>query len=103
MTQPETISIDNVLYTRCTEPATPSEWRIVIAQRGWVFVGRYDEDGDNVTLTDAKVLRVWGTTKGLGELALIGPTAKTIIDPAGTIRLHRLGVVATLDTTVTAW
>lgn len=103
MTQPETISIDNVLYTRCPEPATPSEWRIVIAQRGWVFVGRYDEDGDNVTLTDAKVLRVWGTTKGLGELALSGPTAKTISDPAGTVRLHRLGVVATLDTTVTAW
>lgn len=105
MNQPETISIsiDNVLYTRCPEPATPSEWRIVIAQRGWVFVGRYDEDGDNVTLTDAKVLRVWGTTKGLGEIALSGPTAKTISDPAGTVRLHRLGVVATLDTTVTAW
>ena len=103
MTTPETISIDNILYTRCPEPATPSEWRIVIGQRGWVFVGRYHEDGDDVTLTDAKVLRIWGTTKGLGELAISGPTTKTVSDPAGTIRLHRLGVIATLDTKATAW
>ena len=103
MNQPGTINIAHLRHISAPEPATPSEWRIVIAQRGWVFVGRYDEDGDNVTLTDAKVLRVWGTSKGLGELALSGPTAKTISDPAGTVRLHRLGVVATLDTTVTAW
>ena len=51
MTTPEPISIDNVIYTRCPEPATPSEWRIVVAQRGWVFVGRWNQDGDNVTLT----------------------------------------------------
>lgn len=103
MTTPEAISIDNVIYTRCPEPATPSEWRIVVAQRGWVFVGRWNQDGDNVTLTDAKVIRTWGTTKGLGELAMNGPTSKTVTDPAGTIRLHQLGVVATLDTKVTTW
>ena len=74
----------------------PSEWRIVIAQRGWVFVGRYLEDGDDVTLTDAAVLRKWGTTKGLGELSG-GPLAETVVDLAGTVRLHRLAVVATLD------
>lgn len=105
MTTPETINIDNTLYVRADTlaDATPSEWRIVIAQRGWVFVGRWSQEGDNVTLTDAKVIRTWGTTKGLGELALNGPTSKTITDPAGTIRLHHLGVVATLDTKVTTW
>ncbi len=68
-----------------------------------MFVGRWNQDGDNVTLTDAKVIRIWGTTEGLGELAINGPTSKTITDPAGTIRLHQLGVVATLDTKVTTW
>lgn len=82
---------------------TPSEWRIVIAQRGWVFVGRWSQDGEMVTLTDAKNIRTWGTTKGLGELAQTGPTGKTVLDPAGTVRLHILGVVATLDTEVTEW
>ena len=56
-----------------------------------------------VTLTDAKNVRTWGTTKGLGELAQSGPTNNTVLDPAGTVRMHILGVVATLDTQVTAW
>jgi hypothetical protein len=99
---PETITIDGVIYTRAVD-ATPTEWRIVIAQRGWVFVGRWNQDGEQVTLTDAKTIRVWGTTAGLGQLAINGPTTKTICDPAGTVRMHILGVVATLDTQVTAW
>lgn len=99
---PETITIDGVIYTRATD-ATPTEWRIVIAQRGWVFVGRWSQDGEQVTLTNAKTIRVWGTTAGLGQLAINGPTTKTICDPAGTVRMHILGVVATLDTQVTTW
>jgi hypothetical protein len=99
---PETITLDGVIYTRAVD-ATPTEWRIVIAQRGWVFVGRWNQDGEQVTLTDAKTIRVWGTTAGLGQLAINGPTTKTICDPAGTVRMHILGVVATLDTQVTTW
>ena len=70
--------------------------RIVIGQRGWVWVGKYEEDGDEVTLTDAKCIRRWGTTKGLGELC-DGPTKDTVADEAGTVRLHRLSIVATYD------
>ena len=98
-TTPDTFEINGITYTRTTS----SEWRIVIAQRGWVFVGRWTQDGDNITLTDASVIRTWGTTKGLGELALNGPTSKTVLDPVGTVRLHQLGVVASLDTAVSSW
>ena len=76
--------------------------RIVIGQRGWVFVGRYSVDGDEVTLTDAQCIRRWGTTKGIGELVK-GPTSKTVLDPAGTVRMHRLAVVATVDVDEAAW
>ena len=100
MTQPETLSIDGTVYSRVAD-TTPSEWRIVIAQRGWVFVGKWAQDGDNVTLTDASVIRTWGTKKGLGELALSGPTSTTVLDSAGTVRMHQLGIVATLD--VATW
>ena len=105
MTQPTTISIDGIDYIRADSmtPQPPSEWRIVVAQRGWVFVGRYTQDGDEVTLSDAKNIRTWGTTKGLGELAATGPTSKTVLDPAGTVRLHHLAIVVTLDTKVTTW
>lgn len=101
---PTSLVIDGTQFVRAdTVPTTPTEWRIVIAQRGWVFVGRYEQDGDNVTLHQASVVRTWGTTKGLGELALTGKTSKTVCDPAGTVRMHALGVVATLDTAHTSW
>ena len=51
----------------------PSTKQIVILNRGWVVVGNYYEKGDDCTLTDASVIRAWGTTKGLGELAENGP------------------------------
>ncbi len=96
----ETITINGETYSK-TSAVTPTQNRIVIAQRGWVFVGGYAEDGDEVTLTNAKVVRQWGTTKGLGELALNGPTSKTVLDDAGVVRMHRLAIVATLDTNKT--
>lgn len=88
------VTIDGTEYAPIT---TPTEWRIVIAQRGWVFVGRYHEDGDDVTLTDASVIRRWGAkAMSLGGLTN-GPLSDTVLDPVGTVRLHRLGIVATLD------
>lgn len=77
--------------------------KIIVAQRGWVFIGRRSVDGDEVTLTDAKCIRRWGTTKGLGQLALEGPQENTKLDPAGTVRLHRLGIVASFDCAEEPW
>lgn len=80
----------------------PTERRIVIAQRGWVFVGLFHQDGNDVTLTDAHTIRVWGTTRGLGELRN-GPTSSTKLDPAGTVRLHADTIVATIDVEGGTW
>lgn len=77
--------------------------RIVIAQRGWVFVGRFHQDGDQVTLSDASNVRRWGTKSGLGELAAKGPLADTVLDPAGTVRLHALSIVAQIDCAEEKW
>lgn len=80
-----------------------SQKQIIIAQRGWVFVGNVTRNGDEVVITDAKCIRRWGTTKGLGELAAKGPTSSTVLDPMGTVRLHSLGVVASVDCEATKW
>lgn len=98
MTTPTTLTIDGVTYIRedAVTPTEPAETRIVILQRGWVMVGRWHQGGDNVTLTDASVIRRWGTSKGLGEL-VNGPLSGTTLDPAGTVRFHVLTVVAALD------
>lgn len=76
--------------------------KIVVLQRGWVAVGKHSVEGDEVVLTDASVIRRWGTTKGLGELRA-GPLRDTVLDPAGTVRAHRLAVVLTIDCEEAKW
>lgn len=77
--------------------------QIVIAQRGWVFVGNVERSGDDVIITNANCIRRWGTTKGLGELAAGGPKSVTVLDPLGTVRLHALAVVASIDCEESKW
>lgn len=56
-------------------------FRIVVLQRGWVAVGKFSQVGDECKLSPAATIRVWGTSKGLGEL-VEGPTSSTKLDPA---------------------
>jgi len=79
-----------------------SEIRIVIAQRGWVFVGRVYREEYEIVIRDAVGVRRWGTTRGLGELRS-GPTSATVLDEAGTVRLHPLQIVGQIDVNQAAW
>ena len=73
--------------------------KIVVLQRGWVVVGLVEEDGDKIIIHDAAVVRRWGTSKGLGELAAKGPLPQTVLDPGGRVEAHKLAVVLTIDCT----
>ena len=77
--------------------------RIVVLQRGWIVVGLYSEVGNEIVVTSASIIRRWGTTRGLGELADSGPLKQTILDKAGTVRAHKLTVVLTLDCEALKW
>lgn len=66
---------------------------ILIAQRGWVFIGDLTQAGTKNKLTNASCIRRWGTTKGLGQLALDGPQSGTSLDPVGEIEVHELATV----------
>lgn len=77
--------------------------QIVIAQRGWVFVGDVQTSGEQVTIRNAQCIRRWGTTKGLGELAAGGPKSATVLDAMGTVRLHVLAVVAAIECEESKW
>lgn len=68
---------------------------IVIGQRGWVWVGDVEREGEELVISDCACIRVWGTTQGLGELRN-GPLPRTVLDPQGTTRAHVLAVVATI-------
>lgn len=78
------------------------EIKIAILQRGWVFVGRFSKNGSDCVLNNASCIRQWGTTKGLGEL-VNGPTPKTVLDDASTVRFHELGIIALIDVNQEKW
>jgi hypothetical protein len=64
--------------------------QIVVVESGWVFLA---EDVVDVEvglyptgcwkLLNASVIRSWGTTAGLGEIAIKGPTKETVLDYCG--------------------
>ena len=78
--------------------------RIFVLQRGWVVVGVERDEGDQIVIERGHVVRRWGTTDGLGELASKGPLSKTKLDEfAHPVRFHRLSVICTFDCDGAAW
>jgi hypothetical protein len=86
-----------------SDKIAPRDVRIVIAQRGWVYVGEYERAGDMIELRDASVVRRWGTAAGLGQLALHGPQSETILDLAGSVSLHILAAIAIIVCDASKW
>lgn len=70
--------------------------QIVIMDRGWVLVGKTSESGENIEITDARCIRYWGTSRGLGELAEDGPTKTTKLDPMGRVIVPKRAVIAVI-------
>lgn len=57
---------------------------IVVVEGGWVFLTEnLLEFESGWMMHDTSVIRVWGTTAGLGEIALKGPTTETVLDYCG--------------------
>jgi hypothetical protein len=88
-----------------TDTPTPTarDVRILVLPRGWVLVGDYCRDGDEVVLTRAAVVRTWGTTRGLGEIAAGGPTKATKLDPCPEVRAPLAAVVMTIACDAAKW
>ena len=77
------------------QPPAPKEWgtQIVVADRGFVYVGTVKTDGDFATITNARNIRKWGTTQGLGEL-IDGPKPETKLDMVGEVVLPMRAVIS---------
>lgn len=77
--------------------------KIVILQRGWIYVGRFEKDGNNCKIHQGSNIRTWGTTKGLPEL-VHGPTSSTKLDKCeGVIEFDWLTVVHTITVNQDKW
>lgn len=74
---------------------------IAVVASGWVFVGTHtDSTPDGYALKDAAVIRRWGTTRGLGELALKGVQKETVLDPVGLVEIERTSLICTITVQV---
>ena len=70
---------------------------IVVLDRGFVYVGDIVIDGDWCVISNARNIRYWGTERGLGQLALDGPTPKTKLDIVGVVRAPMRAVISVID------
>jgi hypothetical protein len=77
--------------------------QIVIADRGFVWVGDVELAADWCVITNASQVRRWGTTNGLGELAASGPLEKTVLDFAGTVRIPLRALIGLIDCEASKW
>ena len=77
--------------------------QIVILDRGFVYVGDISVDADWVTITNARNVRRWGTSKGLGELAKSGPLPNSILEAAGTVRAPMRALIGLIECEASAW
>ena len=103
MSKPDTIKIDEVEYVRKdTQEGFKGDIKIVVLDRGFVYVGRVEVAADFVTITQAKNIRYWGTSKGLGEL-VNGPLSGTKLDSVGTVKAPLRALISLIDVEQKAW
>lgn len=104
MSNPQTIKIDETEYVRADSvDVKPTKKRIVVLQRGWIVVGDVETSETEVNIKNCSVIRVWGTSKGLGEIAENGPTDKTKLDPCPPVTVHPLSVVLYMNVNEEKW
>lgn len=77
--------------------------KIVVLQRGWIYIGKFERIGNDCKLHNSYCIRTWGTTKGLAEL-VNGVTSTTKLDKCdGVVEFDWLTVVHTLTANKNAW
>ena len=66
--------------------------QIIVVDRGFVYVGSVTIEGDMCRIRNARNIRRWGTTKGLGEL-VNGPLEDTVLDEYGEVLVPMKAVI----------
>lgn len=74
----------------------PTGQHIVVLDRGFVYVGDITIDAEWVRITNARNIRVWGTTDGLGQLRN-GPTKETKLDACGEVLAPKRALISLIQ------
>lgn len=76
---------------------------IVVADRGFVYIGDVEYDGELCIVRNGYNIRRWGTERGLGELALEGPKENTKLDKISDVTIPSHAVNHIIDTDAGLW
>lgn len=77
--------------------------KICVLNHGWILVGMLEKDGDDYLLINGHVVRKWGTTQGLGELAMKGPLPETKLDKIPLAKFNKSQLIFTLNCQEDKW
>ncbi len=80
---------------RADKQDAPSERPVIVTteHRGVFFGYATDTSGDRVTLKRARMAIYWGTTRGLMELAEVGPNSKSRISARADLEVRKVTAV----------
>jgi len=99
-----TIEVNGVSYTKADLIETkPTKKQILVLQRGWVVVGDVSQEASTVSVSNCSVIRIWGTSNGLGELAENGPLSETVLDKCPPVQVHELSIVMRMNVNEANW
>lgn len=87
---------------QAVKPRTDEGINLVILDRGFIYVGYVQVDDDWVYISQAKNVRYWGTSKGLGEL-VNGPLPSTKLDDVGTVKAPLSAVISLIKCEESKW
>ena len=76
--------------------------QIVVIDNGFVHVGDCSMQDGLLCIDNCKNIRVWGTSKGLGEL-VSGPLSGTKLDSVGTVKAPLRALISLIDVEQKAW
>jgi hypothetical protein len=78
--------------------------QIAVLDRAWVYLGMVEKTAGAIVLSEARNIRRWGTSKGLGQLAAEGPQDATVLDDYGTVTVPDHAVMHMIAVTnAAAW
>lgn len=80
-----------------------SSIKIVVVDRGWVFIGNVFKGSDSTLIKNAHVIRRWGTCEGLGELCIKGKLQNTILEKCLDVEIPLKSIIAFFDCDQEKW
>lgn len=93
MSNPKTITIDDVQYVRADSQPKPGPLTLVVLPRGFIYVGKLDKSGDWWTLRNASNVRKW-SSGGFGGLTLGAKSSGAALDKCSDLAFAEEAVVS---------